>query len=101
MHARFDLFKAEQIMWKTVKMKDRRASFKERQVYYSQACDIYLSVFQRASHLFTGGRMEEAAQSCFNAENFSGKQVFEEARASYCKKHPKECAYGFMMGGVE
>ncbi|MBI4431500.1 MAG: hypothetical protein HY587_07295 [Candidatus Omnitrophica bacterium] len=99
--ARFDLFRAEQITWKTVKMKDRKVPFEERQIYYSKACDIYVSVYGRAEHLFTAGRMEEAASSCFNAENFKGKRVFEEAYAAYCKKHPKECAYGFMTGGVE
>lgn len=99
--ARLDLFKAEQTFWKAEQLKSHRVSFERRKPIYSEACTLYVKVLDRAPGIFNAGKLEEARTSCFNAEQFELVKKLENFSAAYCEKHPKECEYGFVQGGVE
>lgn len=93
--ARFALYQAEQLFWKThVQMKSRKVSFENRQPFYKKSCDLYLQAFQRAPELFHSARIEEASLVCSNAGSSEAEDLFGSYYELYCKDHPKECEYG-------
>lgn len=101
MRARWALFRAEQLFWKThVTMKSQKIAFQKRKPFYGQACDLYLQAFRLQPGLFHGARIEEASLTCSNAGNREASEELEGFYEAYCKQHPKECEYGGDMGAA-
>ncbi|GEM_PF-2742644 len=101
LRARLDLFRAEQTFWKAEQLKHHKVSFEQRKPIYDEACTLYVKALDRAPGIFNSGKLEEARTSCFNAERFEWVKKLEDFSSAYCKKHLKECEYGFIQGGVE
>ncbi len=100
LRARLDLYRAEQTFWKAEQLKHHKVSFEQRKPIYDEACTLYIQAYDQASGIFNAGKLEEARNSCFNAERFEWVKKLEEISSAYCAEHPKECEYGFMQGGV-
>lgn len=97
LQARYALFQAEQLFWKThVQMKSRKVSFEDRRPFYKKTCGYYLKAFTLAPGLFHSARIEEASLACSNAGEAESEAVFSGYYESYCREHPKECEYGDM-----
>lgn len=92
--AQFYVWQAENSFDQGYKMKEKKAPYEERVPYYQIACDYYLKAFSKNTGVFTFGKIEQALDSCWRAENQEGEEVFSAFAEEYAKEHPKEVEYG-------
>ena len=88
------MFRAESAVDKATNLKSKKISFADRKIYYVKACGFFAKSHEKNASVFTLARIEQAADTCWKADNSVQEEVFREYESEYIKKHPQEYEYG-------
>lgn len=87
-------FRAESAIDKATALKSRKIPFEDRKIYYIKACDFFVKAYENDASVFTLTRIEQAADTCWKADNREGEAIFRDYEQEYIKNHPQEYEYG-------
>ena len=92
--AKLHIVKAEDYVTKAYQLKSKKMPYEQRIDLYRRACDEYSRAYEINPDVFTFMRIEEAADTCWKAENKLEEAKFLAFKETYIKAHPTEAEYG-------
>lgn len=92
--AKYYAMKAEGFMRKAADLKTKKVAFKDRVKVYEEACRTFETAYDMEPGVFTYGRIEEALEACWKANDKDREEKFRIFEEEYSKAHPLEYEYG-------
>ena len=92
--ANFYMLQAETAIDKAAAQKMKKVPFEKRVLFYGRACENFAKAYERNPNVFTLGKIEMAADSCWKAGNPDFEALFREFEEAYIKDHPQEYEHG-------
>lgn len=88
------VFRAESAVDKATHLKSQKVSFEDRKTYYIKGCELFIKAYEKDVSVFTLTRIEQAADTCWKADDREGEAIFRDYEQEYIKYHPQEYEYG-------